>query len=233
MARILRSAALRSAAVAVAAALAAPLAAAEPLRLIAPPAMEADGFLRHLLPRFSLKTGIRMETRLADGPEAAAALASGDADLAVAAAAALPGAAPALEAGGDVFAVAAADPPSEGARRFLDWLGSEVGARTVAAFPPYRPVAVEAVAAAPAPVKGDAAAGERAALRHCGRCHVVSDANRFAGIGSTPSFGALRALPRWRERFAAFWTLNPHPAFTQVEGMTEPFAPERPPPIAP
>ena len=26
---------------------------------------------------------------------------------------------------------------------------------------------------------------------------------------------------------------NPHPAFTQIEGITEPFDPARPPPIAP
>jgi mono/diheme cytochrome c family protein len=80
---------------------------------------------------------------------------------------------------------------------------------------------------------GTSAEGERLALRHCGRCHVVNDKNRFGGIGSTPSFGALRALPGANDKFAAFWTLNPHPAFVQVEGQTTPFDPAHPPSTAP
>jgi mono/diheme cytochrome c family protein len=77
------------------------------------------------------------------------------------------------------------------------------------------------------------APGEKLALRHCGRCHVVNERNRMGGIGSTPSFAALRTLPDWEERFRAFFALNPHPAFTQVDGVTEPFPPERPSPIHP
>lgn len=88
-----------------------------------------------------------------------------------------------------------------------------------------------------APAQSDDAAalarGETLALLHCGRCHVVSDRNKYGGIGSTPSFGALRTIPNWREKFAAFWVYNPHPSFTQVEGVTEPFPAERPPHIAP
>ena len=57
--------------------------------------------------------------------------------------------------------------------------------------------------------------------------------NRFGGIGSTPSFPALRAIPGWRDKFEAFWTLNPHPSFTQVVDITPPFDPDRPPHIAP
>jgi hypothetical protein len=67
----------------------------------------------------------------------------------------------------------------------------------------------------------------------CGRCHVVSERNRFGGIGSTPSFPALRSMPDWEDRFRTFWALNPHPSFTQVEGLTEPFDPASPPHIAP
>jgi hypothetical protein len=52
-------------------------------------------------------------------------------------------------------------------------------------------------------------------------------------IGSTPSFFALRSLSDWEARFAAFFALNPHPSFTQVTGVTEPFAEDRPPPIVP
>jgi mono/diheme cytochrome c family protein len=77
------------------------------------------------------------------------------------------------------------------------------------------------------------APGEKLTLFHCGRCHVISERNKYGGIGSTPSFGALRTLEDWELRFAAFWTLNPHPAFTQVEGVTEPFPAHRPSPIHP
>ena len=37
----------------------------------------------------------------------------------------------------------------------------------------------------------------------------------------------------WDNRFRAFFALNPHPAFTQVEDVTEPFPIDRPPPIIP
>lgn len=77
------------------------------------------------------------------------------------------------------------------------------------------------------------APGEKLALYACGRCHVVSERNRLGGIGSTPSFAAMRALGDWQDRFDAFWTLAPHPAFTQIEGVTEPFPENRPSPIAP
>ena len=60
--------------------------------------------------------------------------------------------------------------------------------------------------------------------QHCTRCHVVGDLNKYGGIGSTPSFGAIKSLPDWQDRFAAFWSLLPHPSVVQVEGMS----PERP-----
>ena len=98
---------------------------------------------------------------------------------------------------------------------------------------PYGPIEAKAVVAVEIEIDGDAELGEEIALRRCGRCHVISKKNRFGGIGSTPSFGALKALPEWEARFQAFYALNPHPAFTQIEGVTEPFDPQRPSPIAP
>ena len=74
----------------------------------------------------------------------------------------------------------------------------------------------------------DYAPGEKLTLVNCGRCHVVSPKNRMGGIGSTPSFRALRSFPDWEDRMKAFWTLRPHPSFTQIEGMTPPFPPDRP-----
>jgi mono/diheme cytochrome c family protein len=95
------------------------------------------------------------------------------------------------------------------------------------------PGEAEAVPDEPVSVEGDASEGAKLALAHCGRCHVVDARNPFGGIGSTPSFGAMRSAPDWLERFSAFWAFNPHPAFTQVADITEPFSDQRPPPIAP
>jgi hypothetical protein len=72
------------------------------------------------------------------------------------------------------------------------------------------------------------APGEKLAIFNCGRCHVVSEKNRMGGIDSTPSFAALRTISDWERRMKVFWTLRPHPAFTQIEGVTEPFPPDRP-----
>ena len=53
------------------------------------------------------------------------------------------------------------------------------------------------------------------------------------GIGSTPSFAVIKALPDWDLRFQAFYVLRPHAAFTQIEDVTPGFDPELPPPIVP
>lgn len=66
--------------------------------------------------------------------------------------------------------------------------------------------------------------GEKLVRQHCTRCHVVGQLNKYGGIGSTPSFGAIKSLPDWEDRFAAFWSLLPHPSVIQVEGLS----PERP-----
>ena len=59
--------------------------------------------------------------------------------------------------------------------------------------------------------------GERLVRQHCTRCHVVGDLNKYGGIGSTPSFGAIKSLADWQDRFAAFWSLLQHPSVVQVE----------------
>ena len=83
------------------------------------------------------------------------------------------------------------------------------------------------------PLAQDYAPGEKLTLFHCGRCHVINERNKYGGIGSTPSFGALRTHDDWEDRFDSFYALAPHPAFTQVEGVTEPFPINRPSPIYP
>lgn len=77
------------------------------------------------------------------------------------------------------------------------------------------------------------AEGEKLTFINCGRCHVIGDHNRMGGIGSTPSFAVIRTWDTWREKMESFYTLNPHPAFTQVEGVTAPFPQNRPSPIHP
>lgn len=62
--------------------------------------------------------------------------------------------------------------------------------------------------------------GETLVRQHCTRCHVVGDMNKYGGIGSTPSFGAIKSLPDWNDRFAAFWSLLPHPSVVRVEGLS-------------
>ena len=66
--------------------------------------------------------------------------------------------------------------------------------------------------------------GEKLVRQHCTRCHVVGNLNKYGGIGSTPSFGAMKSLADWQDRFATFWSLLPHPSVVQVEGLS----PERP-----
>lgn len=211
-------------------------------RLKAAPELIESGVLKYMLPRFSLKTGVRIGVE--ELPLPADALEG--ADVFLLQSAALPATPDAVhrvdvfaEAGGRSYTLVVLDTDRrEHAERFLDWITSPVGEAAITGFevdgaPLYAAVEVEAVEVAAAAPTGDAALGEKIAIRRCGRCHVISDKNRFGGIGSTPSFGALKTLPRWQERFEAFWTLNPHPSFTQIEGVTEPFHPERPPPIAP
>ena len=89
------------------------------------------------------------------------------------------------------------------------------------------------VTEAPEVFDGDTANGSKLALVHCGRCHVVDERNRMGGIGSTPSFAALRGRPNWSDLFRAFFVHNPHPSFTQVTGVTEPFDPNRQIHVAP
>lgn len=192
----------------------------EALGLAAPQAVTQSGLLKHILPRFSLKTGIRV---VADenGLMTIAALPPGHA---------------VFMRDGIVYHLRIGTDDRQ--QRFLDWLLSDVGKRTIESFQPGNgaafsaDVTVEAAVAEPV-FEGDANRGADLSQLHCGRCHVISQKNRMKGLGSTPSFGVLRALPDWSVRFQQFYVRNPHPAFTQVDGVTAPFDPERPSPIYP
>jgi mono/diheme cytochrome c family protein len=187
--------------------------------LKAPDALIETGFLKHLLPRFSLKTGVRI--RLSDTQSDAAFGATGT---------------PVFAQGDVIWHFAKTDGVHTDA--FQDWLLSDVGKRTIEAFSPdgtalfSADISVQVVAAAPE-VTGDIALGETVSLKQCGRCHVVNESNKMNAIGSTPSFALMRTFPDWQERFETFFLLRPHPAFTQVADITEPFADNLPSPIAP
>ncbi|WP_170580127.1 c-type cytochrome [Ruegeria arenilitoris] len=192
----------------------------EEIGLAAPEDVARSGLLKHILPRFSLKTGIRV---VAD-EGGAMVLAVG------------PPGQPVFQRGGDIYHLRIQDDPRQA--RFQDWLLSDVGKRTVESFAPTEggpfSASFETVAAPESDtIEGDALLGEKLSLTHCGRCHVIGPQNRMNGLGSTPSFAVLRAMPDWSNRFQAFFALNPHPSFTQIEGITVPFDPERPPPIHP
>lgn len=187
--------------------------------LSAPEALRQTGLLKHILPRFSLKTGIRIT--VADAPADAALGETG---------------APVFRQGEVIWHFDKGEDADAGA--FADWLRSDVGKRTVESFAPAgeplfsAEVKVVAEVAEVAPT-GDAVLGEEVSLRQCGRCHVVSEKNRMNAIGSTPSFALLRTFPDWLARFEGFYLLKPHPAFTQIAEVTDPFPENLPSPIAP
>ncbi len=64
----------------------------------------------------------------------------------------------------------------------------------------------------------DARAGEKLAIEHCRRCHVIPGQSNM-GIGSTPSFKIMVQSPAkdWRDKFEAFFSLPPHPNFVRIK----------------
>ena len=188
--------------------------------LQAPDTLSSIGFTKHLLPRFSLKTGIRITTSPDSGQAAFGAEGR-----------------PVFRQGDTIWHLSKPDGNAQ-IDAFEDWLVSDVGKRTIEAFAPdgialfSADVSVRAKAAEVV-LTGDAALGEKVSLTQCGRCHVVNASNRMNAIGSSPSFRLMRTFPDWQERFETFFLLKPHPAFTQVAEVTEPFPEHLPSPIAP
>ncbi len=195
------------------------------LTLAAPQALLEGGLLQHLAPRFLFKTRHRLALVASGaGAEPALRLQPG------------PPGQPVFEGAGATWHLS--HDGSAGAQAFADWLTSEAGQRALANFPPggppaFRPATARAAPAQAAAPEGDVRLGAELAEALCGRCHVTGPDSRLKGIGSTPSFRLMRALPRWQERFEMFYVLKPHGAFTRVAEVTPPFDPMRPPPIAP
>lgn len=194
--------------------------------MLVPETMVKSGFHKQILPRFKFKHRIEV-----------AAVTEGEADMAFGA------------EGDRVFQVVDGDEvrlsiltddedAAANARTFRDWLRSGPGKAAVEGFAPegaqvYTAEKTVVVVKTVETFDGDKATGSRLALVHCGRCHVVDERNRMGGIGSTPSFAALRGRENWSDLFRAFFVHNPHPSFTQVEGVTEPFDPNKQIHIAP
>lgn len=199
--------------------------AAEGFRLSAPDELVDTGVLKHILPRFSLKTGIPIELVL-DGAEAEVALRSGGNGRVV------------FIGPNTTWRMRVRAQDHAGAARFADWLTSEIGQCAITGFAPtgvalFSLTDEEQVEEAEISFDGNAKRGRELSTVHCGRCHVVSDDNRMNAIGSTPSFFVLRTFVDWDTRFQSFYALKPHPAFTQVADVTAPFPSNLPPPIIP
>ena len=207
------------------------------IRLLSPVSLADAGLLGHVLPRFKLKTGIVVTHSPVTDPMADLSAPAPDEVWFIIDSGGERGAGnfrPAMERTSvfrhrtgtstfDYVAVVLSDGRTGHVQTFIDWLVSETGRRTIAAFQPegdqaFTPAeaAFEEVTAEVLP--GDALLGEKLSLAHCGRCHVINKSNRMAGLGSTPSFGALRANESWLERFQSFFARNPHPSFTQIDG---------------
>lgn len=193
------------------------------VRLHAPDALIESGLLKHILPRFSLKTQVRIE-QVATPDSADLALGSDGR---------------AIFAGlGQTWHMEIRSGDHPGTERLADWLLSDIGQRTITSFAPdgeapFGPPGAVQQETVEISIDGDAEAGHRVSVEKCTRCHAVDAATTGWGIGSTPSFSVLRALPDWEARFAAFYVLNPHPAFTQITDLTPPFPINRPSPISP
>ena len=190
-----------------------------------PPEMVEAGFHKQILPRFKFKHRVTV-TPVTEG---AADMAFGETGTRVF---------QRIEGGEVRLEVLATDERAEQAGVFLKWLKSTSGRAAIEAWKPdgtqvFTTEVAAVVVEAPEEFDGDKATGSRLALVHCGRCHVLDKRNRMGGIGSTPSFAALRGRENWSDLFRAFYAHNPHPSFTQVEGVTDPFDPNRQIHVAP
>ena len=193
------------------------------IRLSVPAVLSESGLMKYMLPRFTLKTQVRVEL-VSPGEPADVAL--GDAGT------------PVFVGMCQTWSIEVLAPGNKGASRFASWIADTTGQSAITGFkvdgnqPFALPVEEEEIDAGQF-YDGDRLRGRQVSRTHCGRCHVTARGDESLGIGSTPSFFALRSFEDWDVRFSIFYVLKPHGAFTQVEDVTEPFPEERPSPIAP
>lgn len=188
----------------------------------APPALVESGLIKHIAPRFSLKTQVAVDI-VTDPAQADVLLGTEGRAL--------------FSGLGETWHMDVRR-DTGGAGRFAEWLTSQVGSRTIQSFAPdgttlFTEPKVQKAAIAKVEIGPDAIAGQGVAFAKCSRCHVTERGRGTFGIGSAPSFFVMRSFEDWEFRFAAFYTLRPHPAFTQIEEVTDPFPIDRPSPISP
>ncbi|WP_262386408.1 hypothetical protein [Roseobacter fucihabitans] len=198
-----------------------PALAEQPLRLAVPEALAQSGFAQFVVPRFGLKTGLRIE-RVGENEDAQMRFVTEGPVL--------------FEGLGAQWSLTHDASPK--AERFAAWLRSDIGKRTIESYvapdgATFSSTVEKAVVVPVVRYGGDADEGEKLSLQMCGRCHVINAKNRMNGMGSTPSFAVLRGFKDWGERFETFHLRNPHPSFTQIADVTDPFDPSLPSPIVP
>ena len=182
---------------------------ARDITLFVSPALVDSGLMKFLLPRFSLKTGVKIDLQILTKqgviPKAADVVLT-DNDAAAA------GKSVSVMSGlGKTYYVVSplpgADqtPGTRKAARFVDWLLADIGQRAIEQF---RRDGKQLFAGAAPPEAGDTegaltgnvVAGATLSYDKCGRCHVIGVKNRMKGIGSTPSAahadGAVTTIAR-------------------------------------
>ncbi|MCF6444235.1 hypothetical protein [Nereida sp. MMG025] len=192
------------------------------VRVYAAPELVQSGVMQHLAPRFSLKTQVRIE--FVAQPTAAELVLDRDGHAL-------------FDGFGTTWGVSVST-ETDAALRLKTWLQSGVGTDTVLSFAPdgqalFAEPTLQTVVAKVREMDSTAILGQEISHVKCARCHVTQAGRGQIDIGSTPSFAVLRSLSDWESRFSAFYVLKPHPAFTQIDGVTPPFANDRPSPIAP
>ena len=186
----------------------------------APNSLIASGFFDYIFPRFKLKTQISVKL-VPDSAMISISKNSGRAFLQM----------------GDILYKIDINEENNYSLKFFDWLKSDVGKKTISSIqkndePIFSPIEIEDVVIRQVTLSGDAKLGLEQSQQKCARCHVV-EKGRKNSIGSTPSFFALRTFEDWDLRFSGFYLLRPHPAFTIIPDVTEPFDDSRPAPIVP
>ena len=196
------------------------------ISISAPDSLIETGLLKHILPRFSLKHNIRVTVTRA--PETGSMAFQLD-----------PSGLPVFKQNEEIWHLrVTGEDPNGYLKIFENWLLSAIGKRAIEGFSPkaggpFSTNVISVVAKRATATERDTNLGKSLAMKNCGRCHAIDESNRKKTIGSTPSFGALRTFQDWEYRFEAFYTLNPHPSFTQIEEVTPPFPAGSPPAITP
>ncbi len=192
-------------------------------RLSVPDAVSESGLMMYMLPRFALKTQVRVEV-VSPGEPADAAI--GNTGM------------PVFTGVGRTWSIEVLASEHKGVARFVAWMADVTGQRAITGYTvdgnqPFALPIEDNEVVNDVVYDGDRLRGKQVSRAHCGRCHVTAKGDESLGIGSTPSFFALRGFEDWDVRFAGFYQLKPHGAFTQIEDVTDPFPEDRPSPIAP